>query len=430
MIDEASIKTDREIWAVADDPSTGTTDGSKDRPSRLGGNLSTFLAGLGPSVRLHLGPGEYRTNGNVLPKTFILDAPEGGVTIKLWDNATTAHGFPHVRMFEDNQWSNFVCISGITFDGNWEGQGAALFNGNFKIEPLCFQSVQAKIQNCTVRNYGCNASDYGPENKLECFPLTLKTFANGDREFLDPRYANIIEPTTRLEILDNLVEQPHFVSGGYSSGINLQTNLGMDAGDRQPIGTRTTEAALVRGNRVYVPGGICYGCAFTESAVFEDNDGIGKCGWNLDTFEGRNITVRNNHFLGVNQGINVAPSGNGRNIRVEGNVILLDGPFWNAVLGKSEDSWGIRGRFLSSSAAHRNLIFHPAVWPGIAIDGMTGAGNVVRSLASAGVSQDEYDRLNTAFGELVEKLVIKDATSVRMREQVSEAAKILTEVLA
>jgi len=422
MLTEHAIVTDRELWVVADGQPGVLWNGTKDSPLRLSGTLDALAPVIGQRARVHFAPGEYLTRGFALPKTVIWDAPDGDVTIKLRDNATDGLGYPHVRLVTDNgKWCDFVSLDGITFDGNWENQAGSQ-SGNFKIEPVVINTLQGRVSNCTVRNFGSSARDYGKLG-LEAFPLSLATVANGDPQFYDLRYAAIQElHPTRLEILDNLVELPHFAGGGYCTGIAVRTNVGMDAGDRQPMGTRTTQAALVRGNRVNVPGGICYGCAHVEQSVFERNWGTGKCAFVLDTGRGLSVTVRQNVFQDVSQGPIIAPSGNGERIAVDDNLIMLGAPFWNAVLAVFEPQWGIKGRFITSSSANRNTIMTPAGWFGIALDGIAGDANGISTINGTAV---DVAPLRIEIETLKEAVASRDISISKLRQKIAAAATML-----
>lgn len=402
MIDEQSIPTERELWAVADAPVNGVAgNGTKESPLRCAGDFNAVEPFLGPSVRLHLGAGEYRTRGIELPKTFILyGAP--GTTIKLRDNCVDAIGFSAVRLFTDGgDWSNVFAIDGVTLDGNWENQ-PGIRTGNFKIEPVSVQAIVGKVSRCTFRNWGCASGEYPADNKLEAFPCSLTTFANGDREKYYPSYANISEPTTRLEILDNNIEEGTFRDGGYCTAAFVRTSMGESAGDRQPAGTRTTEAALVRGNRISVPGGIALGGAHLDAATFEDNDVTGKCAFNLDTGGGWGVTIRNNRAFGVAQGPNLTPS-SGSNIRIENNFLEMDEPFFNTVLGALEDAWGIRLTPGMDCIVERNTVLASNAWPGQAFSGFSAqdSNRFVRFAGgAAGGSREDLARWTALEAQL------------------------------
>jgi len=266
MLDPDSIKTAQEIWAVPDGITNKSGSGTKDDPYRLGGYLDYLTAWIGNSARVHLAPGVYGMREFLFPDTWLLDAPAGDVTLKLADNAAPREG--HWRMMRaKNGWASFVSISGIIFDGNWKNQ-PGIKTKNFKIEPMTIRALQTRIQGCTVRNWG-SCGD-GVNYFLEAMPLNATTVASGDPALYIPGkrgYEKVELTPSRIEILDNVVELPNFVGGGYCTGIFVRTNMGTDSGDRQPMETRTTEAALVRGNMVNVPGGICYGGGGTKETL-------------------------------------------------------------------------------------------------------------------------------------------------------------------
>jgi hypothetical protein len=391
MIDVQSIPTERELWAVTDAAGghNETGYGAKDNPLRLGGDFNAVESFLGDSVRLHLAAGEYRTRGLVNTGTLILDG-EPGTVIKLRDNCIDGENFPAVRMFTDGGlWADIFCLVGVTLDGNWRNQPGSQ-SGNFKIEPVSVQTLVGRVANCTFRGWGCASADYPTNNKLEAFPCSLTTFANGDKNLYYPAYANVSEPTTRLEILDNVIEFGTFRDGGYCTAAFVRTSLGESSGDRQPAGTRTTEAALIRGNRISVPGGIALGGAHLDEVTFERNDVAGKCAFNLDTGGGWGVIIRNNRAFGVAQGPTLTPS-SGLDIWIENNLMEMGEPFFNPVLGALEEAWGIRLAPGMDCTVIRNTVVASNSWPGQAFSGFDDddSNRFVRFVGGAGSGSAE-----------------------------------------
>ena len=312
--------------------------GTKDQPYRVT-DLDNVINGFGKSLKLILSAGNYTTTGKKVPKRFALigESPET-VVIKLVDNVGAKNwGYPHVKMFCDDGWSEMFYMYGVTLDGNFQGQAEGPTHGNFKVEPLVVKAVRAKVENVDVINFGSSAKQY-KETGLECFPLMLETFSNGTPYSYDPAYKNLInnEPSTFLEIVDCNVSKPHFYDGGYCTAIFVKTsNIG--TGDRQPFGLRQTLAASIRNNVVNVPGGIGYGCAYSEMIEFIGNIANNtKCGFNADTGQVSNVSIVGNQFLFCNQGINYTPYPGSKGFVVDRNTFVMSEPFFNVVLGKDE----------------------------------------------------------------------------------------------
>lgn len=415
MIDPDAIAVDRELWVAPEWSNTLSGDGTQGRPYRLPeGRLDALLPFLGTSCRLRLLAGEFNVrNFQPLPKTLLIHGAGIAATkITLAPNATEGPFYPHVRMITDGgrYFTHFVCTD-MTIDGNWDNQPA---HPNLKIQALSIEACVAHIRNVEVVNCGADGTANGT-NGLEAMPISVQTFANGDREFYYPSMAYLwgSEPTTRLEVIDCVVERPHFLKGGTWTGIYGRTN---SPANRQPSGTRTTEALLVRGCRVVGPGGICYGGADLDFATFEDNTGEGMCAVNIDTLSADRVTIRGNRFFDCATGINVSPSGAGKRIRIDGNFIQIGKPFWNAVLSRSEPQWGIQSKFTTESSANRNTLLVPDVWgltPLLGIDGLdnrviiaSGAdsGALAEAKARLAEAQQQVLTLTAKSGELETKL--------------------------
>lgn len=442
MIDPASIKCDRELWASSD-PASITGNGSKDSPMRTGGNFDLLMPVIGQSCRLHLYPGIYSTTQWNNPATFILDdGGRGGVTIRQADNSPGRSG-PHIRMFGSaDQWSRYFMMSGITLDGNWKNQAGSR-TGNFKLEPLAVQTIIGQYSNCRITNWGCASGDYQVNNKLEAFPLRFDTFASGDTALYDPRYQaqKTSEPwPTRVEILDCVVDPGIFVGGGYATELFFQTAQGFVSTpqgpapvDRQPFGTRTTEAALARGNRLSCPGGIAMGAGGlrgggVEQVTFENNDVFDtKCGVNIDTGRLSKVTLRNNRFINVSQGPNITPDGNGDGLEIVGNTIHIGDPFLNTILGRNELQWGVNVANTTAAVGRKNIIFLPS---GIPItSGMilwTDQGNVVVPIGSTQTDQSTNLARISDLETSVRSLTAKNASLVKA---IQDARTVLAQSL-
>jgi len=392
MIDPSSIAVGKELWAVPDGPSLAGA-GTKTIPFRLGGNLDLLVPMFGPSVRLHLAPGLYRTRGFKLPATFIGgDDGVRDVTIILADNAVPGQSV--LRMFADANWNRYFCISGWALDRNWSNQAGSQ-TGNFKIELIGVQTVIGRVAGCEWRNWGCAAGDYPADRKLECFAAWMSSFSSGDLALYDRQYdtLKLTEPSpTRLEFLANVIDPGTWTGGGYGDGLFVQTSQSAALGDRQPFGTRTTQAALIRGNRASVPGGIAFGAVGlhgggVEQTEFSENDATdSKCALNIDTGRLSKVTIRNNRWMNVAQGPNVTPDGNGDALDVSGNVTLFSKPFGQ------EAQWGIRTLRTSNQSSNRNLFILPSEFQGTLFDGITpGIGNLTQPLIDGGTNQGEID---------------------------------------
>jgi len=233
-------------------------------------------------------------------------------------------------------------LHGIEFNCNWDGQTEArrLNRGNFKLGAVCVRTWRGKIDSCTVKHFGCDGKSLPIGN--EVFPLRLETYTGGKPTEHYPAWASSLktEPTPCIQITKCSVTDPHFVDGGYCTAIFVKTSQ-PNAGDRLPLGVRTTRAAAVTLNRVVVPGGIAYGCAQSDDVFFEGNRCKDtKCAFNFDTGDLRNSRICDNAFFNVSQGINLEGSSN--NVKIEGNTIEVGKPFFNPVTGLDEISYAVR----------------------------------------------------------------------------------------
>ena len=359
----------------------GGGSGTKTDPYRaVAGNIDSFVSFLGDSCKVHLLAGNYTTKGFKVPKNFILlGAGKDSTFLKLVDNVGKGNfNYPHLRMLVDNGWSNLFIVKDITLDGNWTGQSEAETNGNFKIEPIVVQTIRGKVENVRVTNFGSNAKDYGNVG-LECFPLCLLTFSNGEPFKYPSAYAGLIskEDQTYIEISECEAINSFFSHGGYCTAIFTRTNF-VGAGDRQSIGVRNTRAATIKNNYVSVPGGIAYGGASSEMVVFEGNVAENcKCGFNFDTYHADRIKIINNQFINCNQGINFAPSGGGKDVIIDRNIFTVGKQFFNTVLGTYEEFYAIKARYCSNTTANNNYVLGPSDANFKFLDGVSGSNNTV-----------------------------------------------------
>lgn len=357
---DRDVKTEKTIYLASDSQSGG--DGTKDNPLKTN-NFSSVVNSFGENVKFVLKPGAYSCAGNKLPKrcAIIAEIPKS-VLIRLPNNATLALNYPHIRMLVDNGWSEMFYADGIIFDGNFQGQDAAPTHGNFKIEPIVVKAIRAKIENCSVINFGSSAKQY-KDVGLECFPLFLETFSNGVPYQYDAAYTNLInnEPQTLVEIENCEVKFPYFYDGGYCTAIFIKSS-NPQTGDRQPFGIRQTLSAIVKNNYVSVPGGIAYGCAISEMINFKGNVAYkSKCGFNADTGIINNIIIEGNQFIFVNQGINFTPSLGGKNLDILRNTFLMTEPFYNPVLSKNEEFYWLNTSVITNVKENTVITARPIV---------------------------------------------------------------------
>ena len=376
MIDTDAIRVDRELWAAPDGIGGMLSgDGSQSRPYRVpGGSLDALLPVLGTSCRIRMLTGEFNVRHFSPPQKTVLlhGAGVSATKINLPPNCTDGPFYPHIRMITDGgrYFTNFACTD-MTIDGNWDAQPV---HPNLKIQALSIEACVAHLRNVEVVNCGANGTLSGDAG-LEAMPISVQTFANGDRQHYFPSMAFLwgAEPTTRLEVIDCRVRLSHFVKGGTETGIFIRTN---SPANRQPAGTRTTEAALVRGCSVISPGGICYGGADLDMVTYEDNTGEGMCAFNADSLTANRTTIQNNRFFNCATGINVSPEHGGSGIRIDGNIVQLGGKFWNSVLRRFEPQWGIQLQRATGTGS-RNVILVPDVLGLTPLSGIEGDNRVI-----------------------------------------------------
>lgn len=378
VIDDTTPLT-KEIYVISSSTTGGT--GTKTDPHKAqNGNIDFLIAVFGDSCSVHLAAGNYVTRGFKAPKSFILQGEgKNNTVLKLMDNVRTANfNYPHIKMISDNDWSILFVVKNITLDGNWKGQSEAETSGNFKIDPIVVKTIRGKVENVRITNFGCNGKAYGSLG-LECFPLSLFTFSNGDPFKYDPGFLSLIgkEDQTYLEISECEVLNPNFFFGGYATAIFVNTNF-VGAGDRQIAGLRTSRSATVRNNYVSVPGGIAYGAASSEMVVFEGNVAVNtKCGFNFDTFAANRIKIINNQFINCSQGINFTPNYGGNDIIIDNNTFVIGKKFFNTVLGINEDSYAVKASYCQNISANNNYISCPDDPTFKPLDGINGIGNTI-----------------------------------------------------
>lgn len=378
VIDE-TVPLNREIYIISASYNGGS--GTKTDPYKvLNGNIDLLIANFGDSCKVHFAAGNYTTKGFKVPKNFILLGAGKDLTyLKLIDNVGANNfNYPHIRMLVDNGWSNLFILKDLTLDGNWAGQSVAETHGNFKIEPVVVHTIRGKVENVRVTNFGSNGKIYGEKVGLECFPLCLLTFSNGEPFKYFPAFAGLIqkEDQTYIEISECEVTSPHFVYGGYCTAIFVRTNH-INEGDRQPAATRTTRAATVKNNYVCVPDGIAYGGASCEMVVFKGNVAKdSKCGFNFDTFQAYYLEIKNNQFINCNQGINFTPEG-GNGIKIDNNVFIIGNRYFNKFLNDYENSYAVNVAWSLNISANSNYISGPDDVSFVPLKGVGGVGNVV-----------------------------------------------------
>lgn len=291
-------------------------------------------------------PGEYRISGMMIPETVAFVAKERG-TVKVTivpDAPTDAHT---PQAFARTSHCMLFYAANIEFEmdwGSWIVQQRAA-GGNFKLGCVALMAWQFKLDGCVVRNFGADGSAYGNQG-AEVFPVLAKSWAGpGPNETL---------PTPCIEVCNCVIEDPHFINGGYGTAIHAQTN---QLGDRFEMGVRTTAAAHIHHNKIRIPGGIGLGAGGyqggTEQAIYEYNDIEGKCMFNADTGRVQSLLIQNNKFTGA-QGPNLTCSSS--NVKVVNNDITITEPFFNAVLGKNEKQWAFRLMNNKSTLVDHNFI--------------------------------------------------------------------------
>jgi len=282
-----------------------------------------------------LAPGNYHTSGIWIPEHLALIAEEPGtVKIKFTPNSPTDPNLPQI--IARNSHAMLFYAYGIDFDCNWESweERRKEANGNFKLGAISLRAWQMKVDSCTIRNFGADGSAYKDQGS-EVFPLMGQSYSGpGPGEQL---------PEPGIEICNCTIKDPHFMSGGYCTAIHAQTNQ-TGAGDRFPIGQRTTIAAHIHHNTIRVPGGIGLGAGGTgggtEQALFEHNDVKGKTLFNADTGKVYHLIIRDNKFEG-SQGVNLT-AGVCEDCHIVSNSITITEPFYNQVLEKDEAQWAVR----------------------------------------------------------------------------------------
>jgi hypothetical protein len=340
-----TLTFDHEIWLT---PGDGGGDGTQKNPFRT--RSITKHAGYSKSLRMHLMPGEFHTAGLVAPPRFHLKGYDATVHLKSTPDERVSG--PHACMIRSNGWSEVFAVEGVALDGSADRLIDQLeaaqpqHAGNVKVELVSVKTTVGFARGVKVRNFGSSAAAYlklGVANNagLEAFPLCLWTYAGGPPWFYPPAYSSLVWPKdqTYLEITDCDVTDGVFRGGGYCTAIFVRTNQ-VGAGDRMPVGTRTTTAALVAGNRVHdIADGIAYGCADSEAVEFIGNVATDvKCGFNFDTGVVDGLTLRANQFIRVNQGANLQGTALSGLVR-RNNLIVLKEPYFNSILGSEEASY-------------------------------------------------------------------------------------------
>lgn len=340
-----TLKFDHEIWLT---PGDGGGDGTQKNPFRT--RSITKHAAYSKSLRMNLMPGEFHTAGFSAPPRFHLRGYGARVALKSTPDERVSG--PHACMIRSNGWSEIFAVEGVTLDG----QARKLIDeleaaqprhvGNVKVELVSVKTTVGFARSVKVQNFGSSAAAYlklGFENNagLEAFPLCMWTYAGGPPWTYPATYQSLVRPEdqTYLEITDCDVTDGVFRGGGYCTAIFVRTNQA-GAGDRMPVGARTTTAALVVGNRVHdIADGIAYGCADSEAVEFIGNVALDvKCGFNFDTGVVNGLTLRANQFIRVNQGANLQGTALTRLVR-ENNLIVLKEPYFNVLRGCEEGSY-------------------------------------------------------------------------------------------
>jgi len=340
---------------------------------------------------LKLMPGSYTTEGFPLPNgDYAIIAPEGFVSIKLKASAYSAMGYH----FSENMGVKSLYLYNLTLDCDWDGNATArkAHAGNYKLGGVSVRAWQGKIERCNVKNFGCDGASLGDLGN-EVFPLRLETYAGG------PPYDQYVgwaaglkgESVPCVEIRGCKVIQPHFENGGYCTAIFVRT-CQPNAGDRLPMGVRTTPAALVLDNTVEVPGGIAYGCAESDNALFIKNDAhLCKCAFNFDTGSAFNVQLRENKFTPLNQGINF--TGASRDVQILSNRIECTSEFFNAKLNRTEPTFTVRLKNNTSTVVDANNITTAKGLPQAVEGSYTGTN----SFNSLGLPPAAADTLVTAL---------------------------------
>jgi len=281
-------------------------------------------------------PGEYRIIGSEIPETiaFIARKP-GTVKITITSDSHTDPNTP--TAFTRATHCMLFYAHGIEFDMDWSARDEMRerAGGNFKLGCIALKAWQFKLENCIIRNFGADGAAYGNQGN-EVFPVLAQSWIGPG--------ANENLPVPCVEVFNCVIEDPHFMNGGYGTAIHAVSS---QPGDRFPFGTRATRAAHIHHNKIRIPGGIglgaggsLFGVPFgTEQAIYEHNDIEGKCMFNADTGHVGRLIVRDNTFKGA-QGPNMTCVSS--HVEFRGNHITLTEPFFNKVLGKHEPQWAFR----------------------------------------------------------------------------------------
>ena len=367
---------------------------------------------------LKLMSGSYTTEGFPLPNgDYAIIAPEGFVSIKLKASAYSAMGYH----FSENMGVKSLYLYNLTLDCDWDGNATArkAHAGNYKLGGVSVRAWQGKIERCNVKNFGCDGASLGDLGN-EVFPLRLETYAGG------PPYDQYVgwaaglkgESVPCVEIRGCKVIQPHFENGGYCTAIFVRT-CQPNAGDRLPIGVRTTPAALVLDNTVEVPGGIAYGCAESDNALFIKNDAhLCKCAFNFDTGSAFNVQLRENKFAPLNQGINF--TGASRDVQILSNHIECTSEFFNAKLNRTEPTFTVRLKNNTSTVVDANNITTAKGLPQ-AVEGSYTGTNSFNSLGLPPAAADprELKALKTQLAEANRLKAQVEGENLKLRSQVN-----------
>jgi hypothetical protein len=308
----------------------------------------------------------------------------------------------------------------LTVDCNWNGQKG--LKGNFKVDGIVVQTVRGKVDNVRVMNFGSDGGSYS-DLGLECFPLSLWTFSNGSPFEYNSIYNSLIdkEATTFLEISECEVVMPFFVSGGYCSAIFIKTNY-PNAGDRQPVGKRTSISAIVRNCYANVPGGLGFGGAGSEMVIYEGNIAENcKAGFNFDTFKADRITIQGNQFINCNQGINFTPNEGGNNIQINKNIFVVGDPFFNPILKAYEEFYAIRCLYLTNSSANDNIIIGKSSGGFKFLDGIAGSNNTTTIIGAATTNSNaDIVALNSELNDTKNLLADSVAQNASLQNNITD----------
>lgn len=297
-----------------------------------------------------LNPGEYRLTGSAIPETiaFIARKP-GTVKVTITPDNPTDPNTP--QAFARAMHCLLFYAHGIEFDMNWGAwnQVREKAGNNFKLGCIALKAWQFKLEDCIIRNFGADGLAYGNQGN-EVFPVLAQSWIGpGAVEDL---------PVPCIEVFNCLIEDPHFINGGYGTAIHAVSS---QPGNRFEFGTRTTLAVHIHHNTIRIPGGIGLGAGGslngvplgTEQAIYEHNDIEGKCMFNADTGHVGRLIVRDNTFKGA-QGPNMTCVSN--DVEFRKNHITLTDPFFNKVLGNNERQWAFRFENNKNTVVDGNII--------------------------------------------------------------------------